>query len=106
MRSRESTIACRAEEAQHPPLKPAAVSMSSRPAPPSRRHDATTERSLKNVFEREPLLIPQRLEDRPRRWFRRPAVWVSVFLAVAVAVLVVIAFGASIARALSVVIGR
>jgi hypothetical protein len=79
--------------------------MSSRPAPPSRRYDATSQPSVKNVFEREPLLIPQRPEDRPRPWFRRPAAWVWILIAVAVGV-VVTAFGESIARALPAVIGR
>ena len=79
--------------------------MSSRPTPASRRHDATAQPSVKNVFDREPLLIPQRPRDRPRPWFRRRTVWVSLALAIAV-VLVVLEFGARIARAIPDVIGR
>ena len=78
--------------------------MSSRPTPASRR-DATAQPSVKNVFDREPLLIPQRPEDRPRPWFHRRAVWVSLALAIAL-VAVVVEFRASIARALPNVIGR
>jgi len=106
MRSRESIIARRAEEAQCFLLKPAAASMSSRPTPASRRHDAIVQPSVKNVFERQPLLIPRRAEDRPRPWFRRRAVWLSVSLAVAITVAIVIEFDASIARSLAGVIGR
>ena len=106
MRSRESIIARRAEEAQRFLLKPAAVSMSSRPTPASRRHDAIVQPSVKNVFERQPLLIPRRPEDRPRPWFRRRAVWICVSLALAITVAIVIEFGASIARTLPRVIGR
>ena len=106
MRSRESILACRAEEARRSPLKPAAVFMSSRPTRASRRHDATAQPGVKNVFHREPLLIPPRREDRPKPWFRRRAVWVLVSLAVAVAVVIVVEFGASVTRALAGVIGR
>jgi hypothetical protein len=105
MRSRESPIACRAEEAQRPVLILAAVSMSSRPTPASRRHDATAQASVKNVFDREPLLIPPRPWDRPRPWFRRRAVWVSLALAAAL-VAVVVELRASILLALPAVIGR
>jgi hypothetical protein len=106
MRSRESIIACRAEEARRSPLKPAAVFMSSSPTRDSRRPDATAQPGVKNVFHRDPLLVPQRREDRPKPWFRRRAVWALVSLGVAVAVVIVVELGASIARALAGVIGR
>jgi hypothetical protein len=79
--------------------------MSSRPTPASRRHDATAHVRVKNVFAREPLLIPPRPRDRPRPWFRRRAVWVSLVVAIAV-VLIVVEYGARIARVLPDVIGR
>ena len=32
-------------------------------------HDATVQRSAKNVFDRDPLLIPQLFEDGPPPWY-------------------------------------
>lgn len=38
------------------------------------RYDATVQRSPKNVFDRDPVLIPQLFVDPPvPRWYRRPA---------------------------------
>ena len=35
------------------------------------RYDATVQPSPKNVFDREPLLVPQLFDDGPPPWYRR-----------------------------------
>ena len=45
--------------------------MPTRTAPDPPRYDATVQRSAKNVFDRDPLLIPQLFEDGPPPWYRR-----------------------------------
>jgi hypothetical protein len=79
--------------------------MSSQPTPASRRHDATGQPSVKNVFDRQPLLIPQRAENRRRAWYHRRAALATIALLVAAAV-VAVRFGASLSRALPSVVGR
>ena len=67
--------------------------------PPDFDRHADVQPSPKNVFDREPLLIPKRPGDRPRPWFRRKAVLTSILLVVAVAVAIGAGFGATVAEA-------
>lgn len=45
--------------------------MPTRTSPDPPRYDATVQRSAKNVFDRDPVLIPQLFEDGPPPWYRR-----------------------------------
>ncbi len=65
---------------------------------PASRH-VRAQPNAKNVFDREPLLIPQRPEDRPRPWYRRRAVVTSILLVLAAVVAIVLHFGPSVSRA-------
>ena len=47
--------------------------MTTRTAHDAPRYDATIERSAKNVFDRDPLLIPQTYDDAGPPWYRRRA---------------------------------
>lgn len=40
---------------------------------PPARYDATVQRGARNVFDRDPILIPQLFEDGPPPWYRRRA---------------------------------
>jgi hypothetical protein len=51
---------------------------------PASRPHASVQPSVKNVFDREPLLIPQRSEDRPPPWYRRRSVLASILVLVSV----------------------
>ena len=62
---------------------PAAASMSPQHTPASRQR-ASVPPSVRNVFDREPLLIPQRSADRPRPWYRRRSVLASILVLVSV----------------------
>ena len=52
-----------------------------RTAPDPPRYDATVQRSVKNVYDREPVLIPQLFEVGGRPWYRRSAGLVLALLA-------------------------
>ena len=65
---------------------------------PSSRH-VSAQPNVKNVFDREPLLIPQRPEDRPRPWYRRRALMTSITLLLAAVIAIALRFGASVSRA-------
>jgi hypothetical protein len=58
------------------------------------RYDATVQRSDKNVFDRDPLVIPQLFVDHRLPWYRRVA---PLVLAI-VSVLVLIGFAALVYR--------
>ena len=45
--------------------------MPTRTRPDAPRYDATLQQSVKNVFDRDPLLIPQLFDDSPPPWYRR-----------------------------------
>jgi hypothetical protein len=79
--------------------------MSSERTPAPRQHDATGQPSVKNVFDREPLLIPPRAEDRRRALYRRRATLATMAI-VAVAAIAAVRFGASLSRGLLSVLGR
>jgi hypothetical protein len=51
---------------------------------PASRQRASVPPSVRNVFDREPLLIPQRSEDRPPPWYRRRSVLASILVLVSV----------------------
>ena len=45
--------------------------MPTRTDPETPRYDATVPPSVKNVFDRDPLLIPQLFDDGRQPWYRR-----------------------------------
>ena len=55
--------------------------MTIRTARDAPRYDATVQRSAKNVFDRDPLLIPHLFKDGPPPWYRRRATIVVGVLA-------------------------
>jgi hypothetical protein len=74
------------------------------PVPP--RDDATVQPNVKNVFDRDPLLIPQPFEDRQPRWHRGRSGLVLLALLAAGTAAVAVRFGASPLRALAGILGR
>ena len=60
---------------------PTTVPMPIRTAPDPPRYDATVQRSVKNVHDREPVLIPQLFEEGGKAWYRRSAGLVLALLA-------------------------
>ena len=80
--------------------------MPRRATPAAQQHDAIVQPSVKNVFDRQPLLIPRPLDDRQPPWYRRRAVLTFIVLLVAVAVVGVARFGATLLRALGSILGR
>ena len=45
--------------------------MPTRTAPDTPRYDATVQQSIKNLYDRDPLLIPQLFDDGPPPLYRR-----------------------------------
>lgn len=56
--------------------------MPTRTAPDTPRYDASVQRSAKNIYDRDPLLIPQLFEDALPPWYRRPAGIILILLGV------------------------
>lgn len=78
--------------------------MASRPTPASPLGAASRQPSAKNVFDRQPLVIPLRAEDRVPPWYRRRSRLLLLFLLVVTVVGAAALFvpsGASPRRALS-----
>jgi hypothetical protein len=55
--------------------------MTIRTAPEPPRYDATVQRSVKNFYDRDPVLIPQLFEEGGKAWYRRSAGLVLALLA-------------------------
>jgi hypothetical protein len=53
--------------------------MPTRTAPETPRYDATVQRSVKNVYDRDPVLIPQLFADVTPRWYRQ---WWGIVLGI------------------------
>jgi hypothetical protein len=74
---------------------------------PASRRLSSVQPGVKNVFGREPLLIPPRADARPRPWFRRRAVVVPIVLLVTLAIVAgAWGFGAGSTRTLASIFAR
>ena len=81
------------------------TTMPSRTTPEPARYDATVQPNVKNVFAREPVLIPQLFEKRLRPWYRRRSgrmVVALLFVGVGVAA---VRYRATLLRALADIVG-
>jgi len=68
------------------------------------RYDATVQPNVKNVFGRDPVLIPQRREDLVPPWYRRRSGVLLALLAAGVGVAAV-RYRASLARVFADIVG-
>ena len=68
------------------------------PTPTSARRAEAVQPSVKNVFDRQPLLIPPRPDARAP-WYRRPAVVICLVLLGAAMVAAAVRYGADLRHA-------